>query len=49
MTRLYVHTKNDEYRIDEQIDKQNGLQKNAKSLTWSYANMLRPLKLRLES
>ena len=46
MARMYKHVKGDNYRIDEQINKHNGQQANAKSLTWSYANILRALHTR---
>jgi GH15 family glucan-1,4-alpha-glucosidase len=40
MTRIYAHVKGDNYDITEQIDKNNGKQKSANRLTWSYANIL---------
>ena len=43
MSRLFAYVKNDGYHIDEQIDKDNGLQKSARDLTWSYANILHAL------
>ena len=46
LTRLWICVKNDEGRIDEQIDKVVGTQLSAKSLTWSYANILHSLHLR---
>jgi GH15 family glucan-1,4-alpha-glucosidase len=46
MTRVYSHVKNDDGRIDEQIDKENGTQISAKTLTWSHANILHALKVR---
>lgn len=46
LQRIFQHVKNDGYRIDEQIDRWNGKQANARSLTWSYANLLRTLHLR---
>ena len=46
MARLWLCVKNDEGRIDEQIDKVLGFQLSAKSLTWSYANILHALHTR---
>jgi len=40
MYRLYQKVKGDNGHIAEQIDRNNGAQKNAKDLTWSYANIL---------
>lgn len=47
MYRLYQHVKNDGGHIAEQIDRNNGVQKSAKDLTWSYANILSAMKERL--
>ena len=46
LTRLWICVKDDKGRIDEQIDKDVGTQLSAKSLTWSYANILHSLHLR---
>ena len=46
MTRLWHCVKDDKGRIDEQIDKVLGFQLSAKSLTWSYANILHALHTR---
>jgi hypothetical protein len=46
MARLYSHVKNEEGRIDEQIDRETGAQKSAKTLTWSHANVLHALHIR---
>ena len=46
LTRLWICVKNDNGRIDEQIDKVLGTQVSAKSLTWSYANILHALHSR---
>ena len=46
MNRLWCCVKNDGGRIDEQIDKVTGVQLSAKSLTWSYANILHALHAR---
>jgi len=46
MTRLYSHVKDDGGRIDEQIDRETGVQKSAKTLTWSHANVLHALHIR---
>ena len=46
LTRLWCCVKNDGGRIDEQIDKISGSQLSAKSLTWSYANILHALHTR---
>jgi hypothetical protein len=47
MTRIFHHVQNSDYQIDEQIDRNTGVQTNAKSLTWSYANLVRALNERL--
>ena len=44
MYRLYQHVKNDGGHIAEQIDRSSGVQKSAKDLTWSYANILSSMK-----
>lgn len=46
MQRIYSHVKADGGRIDEQIDKNSGVQKSAKGLTWSYANILHAIHTR---
>ena len=46
MTRLWYCVRDDKGRIDEQIDKVLGFQLSAKSLTWSYANILHALHVR---
>lgn len=46
MFRLYSHVKDDGGRIDEQIDRETGVQKSAKTLTWSHANVLHALHIR---
>ena len=46
LTRVYTHVKNDGGRIDEQIDKETGVQMSAKTLTWSHANVLHALHVR---
>lgn len=46
MARIYNHVKADGGRIDEQIDKVNGTQISAKTLTWSHANILHALHVR---
>lgn len=46
MYRLYSKVKADNGHIAEQIDRNNGAQKNAKDLTWSYANILSAMKER---
>merc|ERR1719244_593708 len=46
MTRLWEHVKRDGGKIDEQIDKNTGLQASAEDLTWSYANILHALHIR---
>jgi len=43
MTRIFHHVQNSDHQIDEQIDRNTGVQTNAKSLTWSYANLVRAL------
>lgn len=49
MYRLYQHVKGDAGHIAEQIDRNNGVQKSAKDLTWSYANILSAMKERLKA
>jgi glucoamylase len=39
--RLYLHVKDDNGHINEQINKVTGLQMAAKDLTWSFANTMR--------
>jgi len=46
MYRLFQHVKNGNGHIDEQIDRNNGAQKSAKDLTWSYANILSAMQYR---
>jgi len=46
MYRIWSHVKNDNGRIDEQIDRNNGAQKSAKGLTWSHANILHAMHTR---
>lgn len=46
MYRLYQHVKSDNGHIAEQIDRNNGAQKSAKDLTWSYANILSAMQFR---
>ena len=46
LTRLWYCVKNDGGRIDEQMSKVSGVQLSAKSLTWSYANILHALHTR---
>jgi len=46
MTRMWTHVKNDDGKIDEQMDRDSGTQKSAKNLTWSYANVLNALHVR---
>jgi len=46
LDKVYQSVKNDNYRLDEQLDRDSGNQKSAQSLTWSYANVLRALKIR---
>ena len=46
MSRLWDHVKNDDGRIDEQIDRNTGAQASAQGLTWSYANILHALHTR---
>ena len=46
MFRLWEHVKDDGGRIDEQIDKNTGVQASAEGLTWSYANILHSLHTR---
>jgi len=46
MNRLYQHVKGDGGHIAEQIDRNNGAQKSANDLTWSYANILSAMKER---
>jgi glucoamylase len=46
MYRLYSHVKDDGGHIAEQIDKNNGKQKSANDLTWSFANILSAMRER---
>ena len=46
MYRLWQHVKNDGGHIAEQIDRNNGAQKSANDLTWSYANILSAMRER---
>lgn len=46
LNRLYLHVKDQNGVIAEQIDRNSGVQKNAFNLTWSYANILRALHFR---
>lgn len=46
MYRLYQHVKGDNGHIAEQIDRNTGVQKSAKDLTWSYANILSAMQAR---
>jgi len=48
MSRIWKYVKNDNGRIDEQIDKFKGNQYSARGLTWSYANVLHALHVRDE-
>jgi len=49
MSRLWDYVNSDDGRIDEQIDKNTGVQTSAQGLTWSYANILHALKIRFEN
>lgn len=46
MYKLYQHVKGDNGHIAEQIDRNNGVQKSAGDLTWSYANILSAMRER---
>ncbi len=46
MERLFLHVKDRDGHIDEQISKSTGVQTSAKDLTWSYANILSALQER---
>jgi len=46
MARMWQYVKNDDGRIDEQIDRDTGAQKSAKELTWSHANILHVMHTR---
>lgn len=46
MNRMWTYLKNDDGRIDEQIDRDTGAQKSAKQLTWSHANILHVMHTR---
>lgn len=46
MKRIYNHVKDKDGMVDEQIDRDTGVQKSAFSLTWSYANLLSALHFR---
>jgi GH15 family glucan-1,4-alpha-glucosidase len=49
MSRLWDYVNSDDGRIDEQVDKNTGVQTSAQGLTWSYANILHALKIRFEN
>ena len=46
LSRLKAHVGGDGGRLDEQLDKQSGAQMSAKSLTWSYAEVLNAMRSR---
>jgi GH15 family glucan-1,4-alpha-glucosidase len=46
MYRLYQHVKSDGGHINEQIDRNTGIQRAAHDLTWSFANILSAMKER---
>jgi len=46
MSRIWKYVKNDNGRIDEQIEQEKGFQYSAHGLTWSYANVLHALHIR---
>lgn len=46
MYRLYTHVSADGGHIAEQIDRNNGKQKSANDLTWSFANILSAMRER---
>jgi len=46
LLRVREHVKDDGFRLDEQIDKNSGKQVSAKSLTWSYAEVINALTWR---
>lgn len=46
MYRLWQRVKSDNGHIAEQIDRNNGAQKSANDLTWSYANILSAMQAR---
>lgn len=49
LQRIYYHVKADNFHLDEQIDRNTGVQMSAKDLTWSYATVLVALKLRTQA
>ena len=49
MHRLYTHVKSDGGHIAEQIDRNNGAQKSANDLTWSFANILSAMQARAKA
>ena len=46
MQRIYHHVKNDDCHLNEQIDRNSGVQTAAKDLTWSYSSVLVAMKIR---
>lgn len=46
MSKIWKYVKSDDGRVDEQMDRDNGNQKSAKGLTWSYANILHAMYIR---
>lgn len=49
MYRMWQYVKADGGHIAEQIDRNNGVQKSAKDLTWSYANLLSAMQQRTKA
>jgi hypothetical protein len=48
MMRLRSHVEADGGHLDEQIDRNTGLQMSAKDLTWSYAEVLNAMYYRVQ-
>ena len=46
MIRLRSHVVADDFHLDEQIDRNTGVQMSAKDLTWSYAEVLNAVTAR---
>ena len=48
LLRIRYHVEKYDFHLSEQIDRQSGLQRSAKDLTWSYAEVLKAMKKRSE-
>ena len=46
LQRLYIHVKDDDGHLAEQLDRNDGHQMSAENLTWSYAEVLNAMRVR---